>query len=125
MPGPLILGGAISIIGIALAFWLHLVDRAKSDELAASLGPVTRLLEAKYWVDEIYQAWIIEPLHNVGEFFFWIDRWIVDGLVALAGAIPQVGGFVLKLTTERGYLQGYAASMLLGVAIILLLIFAR
>jgi NADH-quinone oxidoreductase subunit L len=125
VPGPLILGGAISIIGIALAFWLHLVDRAKSDELATALGPLTRLLEAKYWVDEIYQALIVDNLRAAGEFFFAIDRYIVDGLVALAGAIPQIGGFVLKLTTERGYLQGYAATMLLGIAVILLIVFAK
>ena len=39
------------------------------------------------------------------------------------GFIPQASGFTLKLTTQRGYLQGYAASMLFGVAVILLAIF--
>jgi hypothetical protein len=47
----------------------------------------------------------------------------VDGMVWITGAIPQACGFALSLTTERGYLQGYAATMLLGLAAILLLIF--
>ncbi len=32
-------------------------------------------------------------------------------------------GFALKLSVQRGYLQGYAAVMLFGVAVILLVIF--
>jgi len=121
--GAMIVGGVIAIVGIALAWWLHLKNRAESDKLAEALGPITRLLEAKYWVDEIYQAYIVEPLRGVGDIFYAIDRFIIDSLVALAGAIPQIGGFILKLTTERGYLQGYAASMLLGIVVILLFIF--
>ena len=38
-------------------------------------------------------------------------------------AARQAGGFALKLTTQRGYLQGYAVTMLLGVAVILLVVF--
>ena len=70
------------------------------------------MLEAKYHIDEIYQAGVVEPLRQLGETFFAVDRYIVDGLVALIGAIPQMGGWTLKFTTQRGYLQGYAAAML-------------
>jgi NADH-quinone oxidoreductase subunit L len=91
--------------------------------LAERFRPITRVLEAKYWVDEIYQAFIVNPLRVVGRIFFFIDQMIVDGLVAIAGFIPQFSGFALKLTMQRGYLQGYAASMLLGMAVILAFIF--
>ena len=37
--------------------------------------------------------------------------------------IPQLSGFALKLTVQRGYLQGYAVTMILGLAAILLLVF--
>jgi hypothetical protein len=62
-------------------------------------------------------------LRGLGEFFFAVDRYIVDGLVATISAIPQIFGFTLKFTIERGYLQGYAATMFLGIAAILLFIF--
>jgi NADH-quinone oxidoreductase subunit L len=123
IPSAMIIGGAIAIIGIVLAYFLHLKDRAKAEQIAAGLQPMTSLLEAKYYVDEIYQAWIIEPLRGLGEFFFAVDRYIVDGLVATISAIPQIFGFTLKFTIERGYLQGYAATMFLGIAAILLFIF--
>jgi NADH-quinone oxidoreductase subunit L len=80
-------------------------------------------IEHKYWVDEIYQALIVEPLRLLGKLFFTIDRYVVDGLVWLVSFIPQAGGWVLKLGVQRGYLQGYAAAMLFGVAVILLIIF--
>src|SRR5206468_11668114 len=60
------LSAFIAIVGIALAYALHLRDRARSERLAAGLAPLTRLLEAKYWVDEIYQAVIVEPLWMLG-----------------------------------------------------------
>ena len=119
-----VVGGAISVVGIAAAYMLHLKNRAESDKIAANLQPLTGLIEHKYWVDEIYQAFIIDPLRSIGDIFFFIDRFIVDGLVATVGAIPKVFGFTLKFSTERGYLQGYAATMLLGIGVILLFIFA-
>jgi NADH-quinone oxidoreductase subunit L len=119
----MVVGGLLSAAGIFMAYMLHLKNRAKSDQLAASLQPLTSLLEAKYWVDEIYQAFIIEPLRMLGEIFFGIDRYIVDKLVDAAGVIPWLSGFLLRVSTERGYLQGYAATMLLGVAAILILVF--
>jgi len=119
----LILGGVLSIAGILLARYLHLTNRGMSERLAQSMPGVADLIENKYFVDEIYQAYVIEPLRFLGEIFFAIDRYIVDFLVNLMGWIPQISGFGLKLTVQRGYLQGYATTMLFGVMIILALIF--
>jgi NADH-quinone oxidoreductase subunit L len=120
---PMVIGGLVSIAGILLAYMLHLRDRARAERLAAGLEPVTELLEAKYWVDEIYQAAIVEPLRDIGRAFFWIDRVVVDGIVWAIGFVPQLGGFALKLSVQRGYLQGYATAMLLGILAILLFVF--
>jgi NADH-quinone oxidoreductase subunit L len=119
----MIVSGFISIAGIALAYMLHLKDRLKGQELPEKFPFLARLWEAKYWVDEIYQAAIVEPLRALGRAFFAIDKFVVDGIVWAISFIPQAGGWVLKLTTQRGYLQGYAATMLFGIAVILLIIF--
>ena len=65
----------------------------------------------------------IDCLRKLGVAFFAIDRIVVDGLVNLVSYVPVVGGFALKLTTQRGYLQGYAVTMLFGIAVILLVVF--
>ena len=121
--GSLVLGGVISIAGIALAFVLHLQNRPLADRLARALGPLTTIVEHKFYVDEIYQACIVEPLWMLGRLLYNIDRFLVDGLVNLTGFLPQVPGYSLKLTIQRGYLQGYATAMLLGIVVILVIIF--
>lgn len=119
----MIVSGFVSIIGISLAFVMHLKDRRAGEALPARFPRLARLLENKYWVDEIYQAAIVEPLRALGRAFFLIDRMVVDGLVWAVSFIPQASGWALKLSTQRGYLQGYAATMLLGIAVILFVIF--
>jgi len=119
----MIISALLSVAGIALAYLMHLKDRPLGDKVALKLRPITQMLEAKFWVDEVYQAYIVDPLHDLGDFFYAVDRYIVDGLVWMVGFVPQLGGFMLKLSVQRGYLQGYAAVMLLGMAAILVLIF--
>lgn len=123
--GLMILSGIISLVGIALAYMLHLRDRLAAERIAAGLQPLTGLIENKFFVDEIYQSMIVEPLRLLGRILFVIDRTVVDGIVRIVGYVPQVFGFLLSQTVQRGYLQGYAAAMLLGVAVILILIFMR
>jgi NADH-quinone oxidoreductase subunit L len=110
-------------LGVYLAYLLHLKYRDKGDELAVRYPAITRALEGKYWVDEVYQQGIVEPLRWVGRTFYLVDRYVVDGVVWLIGFGPQLFGFTLKLTTQRGSLQGYAAAMLLAVVLILLVLF--
>ncbi len=120
---PLLLGATASIAGIALAFALHLQDRTRAERLAAGLQPLTGLLQAKYYVDEVYDAAVVRPLATVGKWFFEIDRVLIDTVVWFVGFVPQLGGFGLKVAVQRGNLQGYAAAMFFGVLAILLLVF--
>jgi NADH-quinone oxidoreductase subunit L len=120
----MIISGLISILGIFMAYWLHLRSRAQGDALVRKFSLAAAIIQGKFWVDEIYQGLIVEPLRMLGKILAnVIDKYIVDGLVNLGGMIPQAGGVFLKMTIQRGYLQGYAAAMLFGVAIILLVIF--
>jgi len=123
IPWSMLQGAAVSLAGLGLAYLLHLKERDRAEKLASSLQPLTGILEAKYWVDELYDAMIVEPLRHIAKVFFVIDRAVVDGVVWAISFVPQLSGFALKLTTQRGYLQGYAATMFFGVLAILLLVF--
>jgi NADH-quinone oxidoreductase subunit L len=109
--------------GIAMAYLLHLADRRKAEQIAGAIPAVARTLENKYWVDEIYNAAVVAPLRWIGRAFYVFDRFVIDSLVWLVSFVPQAGGYAMKLGVQRGYLQGYAAVMLFGVAVILLIIF--
>jgi NADH-quinone oxidoreductase subunit L len=120
---PLVIGGAAALLGIGIAYVLHLQNRRKADELAGKMGVFTRAMDAKFWIDELYQVAIINPLRAIGSAFWAIDRYLVDLIVFFVGFVPQLSGYIVKRTTQRGYLQGYAVSMMLGVAVILLWVF--
>jgi NADH-quinone oxidoreductase subunit L len=115
--------GLIAFTGIYLAYLMHLKYRDEADKLAARHPLVIRVLENKYWVDEIYQAAIVEPLRAIGRVCVAIDTYVIDGIIWIISFVPQAGGFALKLSTQRGYLQGYAVTMVLGVVIVLLFVF--
>ena len=121
---PLLVGGVVALVGIGIAYALHLQNRRKADELAGRLAPLGHAMERKYWVDELFQGAIVEPLRVVGRLLKFVDTWAIDGVVGLIGFVPQAGGFALKLSTQRGQLQGYALGMVMGVAVILLWVFA-
>ena len=115
----------IAVAGIGLAWLLHFKDRALADQIAAKpgMGLLIWLIDNKFFIDEAYQALIVEPLRFIGKIDVFIDRFVVDGLANLAAGIPQAIGFVLKLFVQTGYLQGYAAAMMSGVGLILILVF--
>jgi NADH-quinone oxidoreductase subunit L len=121
--GLMILSALISALGIVVAYYLHYAERRKAEQIAEAIPGVARTLENKYWVDELYDLFIVRPLRAIGVVFFWCDRFVVDTTVWLVSFIPQAGGWMLKLGLQRGYLQGYAAAMLFGIAVILLIIF--
>ncbi len=119
----MVISSIVAILGIALAYEFHLRNRKAADRLEPTVIDFARILDHKFWVDEIYQAAIVEPLRSLGRIFFAIDRIFVDGIVNTIGLVPQLGGFALKLSVQRGYLQGYATAMLFGVIAILLFVF--
>jgi NADH-quinone oxidoreductase subunit L len=119
----MLIGAAASLAGIRVAFVLHLKERGRAEEIAARFAPLTRVLENKYWVDELYDQIIVRPLWALGEMFAWFDNNVVDNFMTVLGLLPQVPAWLLRYGTQRGYLQGYAAAMVLGIAVILLFIF--
>ncbi len=118
------ISGLIAIAGIGLAYLMHLKDRGLADRVARGLGPLTWAIERKFGFDEFYQSFIVEPIRFLGKAFaYFFDGIIVDGLVWVTANLAWAWGYFLKVTVQRGYLQGYAAAMLLGVAVIVLVIF--
>jgi NADH-quinone oxidoreductase subunit L len=74
-----------------------------------------RLLEEKYYVDEIYDAAIINPIEAGSRSVLWkfFDQEVIDGLLhALARTVTDIGGGVRYL--QIGFVRSYAAIILFG-----------
>ncbi len=113
------------------------------DPLRSTLGPVFRLLENKYWVDELYWTVILNPYIALSRFLadqvdwrFWdrvivrgfnllarllsvqVDLGVIDAIANWIGSITQRGADKLR-QVQTGYVRNYALSVFLGVIIIL------
>ena len=120
---PLLVGAAVSILGIGLAYLNHLADRRRGEALAQKAWSISAVLEGKYFIDPIYQGLIVMPLRAIGLIFSMIDRFVVDGVVSLIAVVNWLAGFLMRGATQRGYLQGYALTGVLGIAFILWVVF--
>jgi NADH-quinone oxidoreductase subunit L len=74
---------AIASLGIFLAWRFYKVDPQWSvpKRFAASLWPIHRALENKYWIDELYGATVIRGTLLLSMALWWFDTWVVDGIV--------------------------------------------
>jgi NADH-quinone oxidoreductase subunit L len=114
------LSALLAIGGIAAAGYFHWWNRPAADRVAAALRPGARLLERKYYVDELYDGCIVRPLRGLGGLLYNIDRLIIDGLVDLVGLVPRLLGSAAR-PGQQGRLQGYGLGMVVGAALLALL----
>ncbi len=74
-----------------------------------------RLLENKYYVDEIYEKTIINPITVGSREGLWklFDIGVIDGFLhAIGDVVTETGGLLRRL--QAGFVRGYAAIILLG-----------
>jgi NADH-quinone oxidoreductase subunit L len=73
----------------------------------------------KFYFDELYDILIVTPLLYLARFFYWLDRWLVDGLVNLVGSLPPLAGSLMR-SLQMGLVQFYALAMVLGAIVLIL-----
>jgi len=114
---------ALAGLGMAYAFYLRNPELAR--QLAETFRRPYQLLLGKYYVDEIYYAAIIRPLHWLSERVFWqeVDVKVVDG--AFNGIAARARGFGLWVRLlQSGNTRSYGAWVVVG-ALVILSYFAR
>jgi NADH-quinone oxidoreductase subunit L len=110
----------VAFTGIGLA-WLFFVRRRDlADAVAARFPGLHRLLLRKYYVDEIYDAGLVQPVRIVSEQALWkgIDVGVIDGAVNGAGVTVRGASAWLRLI-QTGSIRAYAASLMLGALVII------
>ncbi|MEN8173394.1 MAG: hypothetical protein ABFS03_11000, partial [Chloroflexota bacterium] len=120
----------------------------QADPLEGALGPVFKGMNAKWWVDELYWAVILNPYINLSRFLaetidwnFWHD-WVHDSVIVRAFKnlthflaetfdLGWVDGFFNGLAyrtqdaanslrrIQTGFVRNYALSVFIGVVVIL------
>ena len=88
-------------------------------------GWVVRASANKWYVDEIYEALVIRPIHFLSRSLLWavVDVLIIDGLVnGVAAAVRKVGQTYSRVV-HVGQVQAYALAITLG-SLVLVFLFA-
>lgn len=117
-----VVSGLVAVAGVGLAYQFHLRDREALGRLSRALPSVVRVLEAKYWVDELYDLVFVRPLWLLARVLDVVDL-VLSAVVWVVGYVPKAAAFGLSLATQRGMLQGYAVAMLIGLAVVLVVVF--
>jgi NADH-quinone oxidoreductase subunit L len=107
-----------ALAGIGFAAYFYLGDRRQVAWLASALRPAYLLSYGKFFFDPIYDWLVVRPLAALAAICNWFDRWIVDGLVNVSGAVPQFAGAALR-SLQNGVVQFYALAMVLGLLVLI------
>jgi NADH-quinone oxidoreductase subunit L len=82
-----------------------------------------RVLENKWYIDELYEKIIVQPLDKIGAFFnSVIERSVIDSMVNGVGKLVQYGSRQLRLL-QSGQVGSYVLLMVLSMLIIFVLQF--
>jgi NADH-quinone oxidoreductase subunit L len=77
-----------------------------------------RLLANKWYVDEIYDALVVRPLHGLSWVFYRVvDVLVVDGSIRAGAAVTRASGDLGSLTTT-GNVRNYALYFFIGVVVL-------
>ena len=114
------LSSAVAIAGIVIAAYFWLRNRAAADAMARRMHGLYNLLAHKYYVDELYDGAVVQPIKLLSTGGLWkgVDAGVIDGAVNGIGQIVRAGGGGLR-RVQTGSVRTYAASLFLGVVLIL------
>ena len=110
----------VAVAGILLAMFFWLRSRTAAARFAASVAPIYTLLLNKYYIDELYNALIVQPIKLGSTYVLWrgADAGVIDGMVNGVGHVVRGSSGALR-RLQTGSLRAYAASLFVGVVLIL------
>ncbi|MFN8008685.1 MAG: NADH-quinone oxidoreductase subunit L [Terriglobia bacterium] len=105
----------IAIAGYLLAYAFYVQNPALPDRLMTRFHGLYNTLLNKYWVDEIYDALLVNPIHWLSTNLLWgvVDVRLIDGAVNGAGNAVRESGSLLR-RVQSGYIRSYAGWILAG-----------
>ena len=131
--------------GIWLAYQLYCAKRMAPELVAKKWPRFYQLLLHKYYVDEIYDAAVVERTKDLGTALgrfdagvidgvgvdgagwlarfgstlsMWWDKWIIDGLLNFSAKLMQLFSYPVRLL-QTGMFSSYAMLILVGLVVLL------
>jgi NADH-quinone oxidoreductase subunit L len=114
----------IALIGLLLAWWFYIKSPQTPKKLADSLRAPYTLILHKYYVDELYNAAIIQPLLWISTNVLWhvVDETVIDGSVNGVARVTRESGSQLR-EIQSGNARSYATWVVIGAVGVTVLMF--
>ncbi len=117
----LMMGG--STIAIAVMIWLAVSKYKKYQQTEEANTGIAKVLENKWYVDELYNAIIVNPLNALSGFLKNIvEKSGIDGLVNGVGKLVGYGSRQLRLL-QSGQVGNYILMMVLAMVVFIIIWF--
>jgi NADH-quinone oxidoreductase subunit L len=109
---------AAGVIGIFLAWLMYIAQPRLADSL--SIKGLYTLVYNKYFVDEIYDATVVNPVVGGSRVLLWrvADVGLIDGIVNGIGSRARDVGAVLR-SLQSGNIRSYAAWVVFGSVLLI------
>jgi NADH-quinone oxidoreductase subunit L len=109
------LATATAVLGIVLGYLLYVRSPAVPGRLAQTFAPFRRVLEGKYYWDDLYDGFVRGPVVKGSEALLWkwFDAGLVDGAVNGTAAVAADLAARVRLV-QSGYVRAYALATLGG-----------
>ncbi|MDA1001364.1 MAG: NADH-quinone oxidoreductase subunit L [bacterium] len=116
---------AIAFVGIYMAYNFYIMRRGGMEEYVARWPGLYRLVLNKFYVDELYDALIVQPIKRLAiRLWRGVDDGAIDAAVNGSALLVQSAGGALR-RLQTGFVKSYAVSMLFGALAILLYLVVR
>lgn len=119
-----LMGVSVSLAGLGAWFAVHnyLIQPKVPKAMADRLGPVYQLVANRYYVDEFYFRWILDPIVEASKaVWVYVDVNFIDKATYFAGDLVSGLASFVK-TIQNGKTQSYALYMALGMVVIMTLV---
>jgi len=141
----MVLSLSIAGAGIWLAYEFYRTKRIAPELVVKKWPKVYELLVHKYYVDEIYDALIVNRVKDLGTLLgvldanvidglgvngagwlarfgsrvsMWWDKWVIDGLLNFGAKLTQLFSYPVRLL-QTGLFSSYALLILVGLVVLL------
>ncbi len=116
----LMMGGVTALVVIVIVWaWNRFSRYEKSDAPATGLA---KILENKWYVDELYDAVITKPVNAFGKLLEKLDKYGIDWVVNGVGRSVQYASRQVRLL-QSGQVGSYVLLMVIGIIILFVLQF--
>ena len=117
---------ATAALGIFIAWFIYLKKPGTAAALAARFKPLYTLVENKFYIDEIYNNLLVEPILMASRLVLsGFDLLFVSGIPAgTAAGVRGLGALTRRM--QSGNIRSYAGWLALGAAaVVAIMIFGR